>query len=71
MQEAGAPVVYEAHIGGASGEDGRVGTFVYFTESVLPRIKKLGYNTLLVRTQADATLLPAADTDSFRLSWRC
>ncbi|KAL8451660.1 hypothetical protein Emed_001822 [Eimeria media] len=43
-----APAVYEAHIGASSGEEGRVGTFVEFTETVLPRIKNLGYNTLLL-----------------------
>ncbi|KAL8275236.1 hypothetical protein Esti_000820 [Eimeria stiedai] len=43
-----APAVYEAHIGASSGEEGRVGNFVEFTETVLPRIKNLGYNALLL-----------------------
>lgn len=43
-----APAIYEAHIGSSSGEEGRVGTFIEFTETLLPRIKNLGYNTLLV-----------------------
>ncbi|OEH80133.1 lps glycosyltransferase of possible cyanobacterial [Cyclospora cayetanensis] len=42
-----SPSVYEAHIGSSSGEEGRIGSFVEFTTSVLPRIKSLGYNTLL------------------------
>ncbi|XP_026190049.1 uncharacterized protein LOC34619934 [Cyclospora cayetanensis] len=43
-----SPSVYEAHIGSSSGEEGRIGSFVEFTTSVLPRIKSLGYNTLLL-----------------------
>lgn len=37
--------VYEAHIG-ISSPDGRVGTYKEFTANVLPRIHKLGYNTI-------------------------
>ncbi|KAF9961855.1 alpha-1,4-glucan branching enzyme [Mortierella alpina] len=37
--------VYEAHVGIATVE-GRVGQFTEFTANVLPRIKKLGYNTI-------------------------
>ncbi|KAG0374682.1 alpha-1,4-glucan branching enzyme [Mortierella sp. AD032] len=37
--------VYEAHVGIATPE-GRVGLFTEFTANVLPRIKKLGYNTI-------------------------
>ncbi|KAF9426485.1 alpha-1,4-glucan branching enzyme [Podila epigama] len=37
--------VYEAHVGIATTE-GRVGQFTEFTANVLPRIKKLGYNTI-------------------------
>ncbi|KAF9185660.1 alpha-1,4-glucan branching enzyme [Haplosporangium sp. Z 11] len=37
--------VYEAHVGIATKED-RVGQFTEFTANVLPRIKKLGYNTI-------------------------
>lgn len=37
--------VYEAHIG-ISSPDGRVGTYKEFTINVLPRIHKLGYNTI-------------------------
>ncbi|CDJ53637.1 glycan synthetase, putative [Eimeria brunetti] len=43
-----APAIYEAHIGSSSGEEGRVGTFVEFTKTVLPRIKNLSYNTVLL-----------------------
>ncbi|CDI76521.1 glycan synthetase, putative [Eimeria praecox] len=43
-----APAIYEAHIGSSSDEEGRVGTFVEFTQTLLPRIKNLGYNTLLL-----------------------
>lgn len=38
-------LVYEAHVGMATEEE-RTGTFREFTENVLPRIKKLGYNTI-------------------------
>ncbi|KAF9292384.1 alpha-1,4-glucan branching enzyme [Linnemannia elongata] len=37
--------VYEAHVGIATAEP-RVGQFTEFTANVLPRIKKLGYNTI-------------------------
>ena len=39
------PLVYEAHIG-MGGEEPRVHTFNEFRQTVLPRIVKLGYNTL-------------------------
>lgn len=37
--------VYEAHVG-ISSPDGRVGTYKEFTQNILPRIHKLGYNTI-------------------------
>lgn len=37
--------VYEAHVG-ISSPEGRVGTYKEFTQNVLPRISKLGYNTI-------------------------
>jgi len=40
-----APIIYEAHVGMAQEREG-VGTFVEFAENVLPRIHKLGYNTI-------------------------
>jgi 1,4-alpha-glucan branching enzyme len=39
------PLIYEAHIGMA-GEEARVHTYTEFKDEVLPRIKKLGYNTV-------------------------
>ncbi len=39
------PLIYEAHIG-MSGEDPAISTFNEFRENVLPRIAKLGYNTI-------------------------
>ncbi len=39
--------IYECHIG-MSSEEGRVNTYSDFTETVLPRIKKLGYNTIQI-----------------------
>ena len=41
------PLVYEAHIG-MSGEKEGIATFADFKNNVLPRIKKLGYNTLQI-----------------------
>jgi len=38
-------LVYEAHVGMATEEE-RTGTYREFTENVLPRIKRLGYNTI-------------------------
>jgi 1,4-alpha-glucan branching enzyme len=40
-----APVIYETHIGMATAEE-KIGTFHEFTENVLPRIIKAGYNTI-------------------------
>ncbi len=38
-------LIYEAHIGMATSEE-RVGTYKEFSEMVLPRISRLGYNTI-------------------------
>lgn len=40
-----SPRIYEAHVGISTSEY-RVGTYVEFTRDTLPRIKKLGYNTI-------------------------
>ena len=40
-----APLIYEAHVGMATAEE-RVGTYREFADNVLPRIQKLGYNTV-------------------------
>ncbi|KAK7054189.1 1,4-alpha-glucan branching enzyme [Favolaschia claudopus] len=37
--------IYEAHVG-ISSPEGRVGTYKEFTQNVLPRLKKLGYNVI-------------------------
>jgi len=37
--------IYEAHIGMAQ-EEGKIGTYDEFTEKILPRIQKAGYNTV-------------------------
>ena len=39
--------IYECHIGMAQ-QEGKVGSYEEFTENVLPRIKKLGYNTIQI-----------------------
>lgn len=39
------PLVYEAHVG-MSSEEPKVASYRYFTKNILPRIKKLGYNTV-------------------------
>ena len=44
-KKAPAPLIYEAHIGMATEEE-RVGTYTEFADLVLPRIQKLGYNTV-------------------------
>ena len=40
-----APVIYEAHIGMATQEE-KTGTYREFTANILPRIIRLGYNTI-------------------------
>ena len=44
---AKAPFIYECHVGMAQ-EEGRIGTYDEFTENILPRIKKAGYNTIQI-----------------------
>jgi 1,4-alpha-glucan branching enzyme len=39
------PLIYECHVGMAT-EEGKVGSYTEFKNDVLPRIKKLGYNTI-------------------------
>ena len=41
----GAPLIYEAHVGMA-GEEPRLHTYREFAANILPRIAKLGYNTI-------------------------
>ena len=40
-----ALLIYEAHVGMATEEE-RTGTYREFTEKVLPRVSRLGYNTV-------------------------
>ncbi|MGJ8678010.1 MAG: alpha-amylase family glycosyl hydrolase [Akkermansiaceae bacterium] len=40
-----SPLIYEAHVG-MSGEEGRLHTYREFADHILPRIEKLGYNTV-------------------------
>ena len=44
-QAPSAPLIYEAHVGMAQDKEG-IGTYREFAENVLPRIQKLGYNTV-------------------------
>lgn len=41
------PFIYECHIGMAQ-EEGKVGSYTEFKDNILPRIKKLGYNTIQI-----------------------
>jgi|TARA_B110000908_G_scaffold88822_1_gene105820 1,4-alpha-glucan branching enzyme len=41
----GSPLIYEAHVG-MGGEEARLHTYREFAEVVIPRISKLGYNTV-------------------------
>lgn len=40
-----APLIYECHIGMAT-EEAKVGSYIEFKNNILPRIKRLGYNTI-------------------------
>ncbi|TAF77837.1 MAG: 1,4-alpha-glucan-branching enzyme [Bacteroidetes bacterium] len=51
-QQTEMPLIYEAHIGMAQ-ESEKVGTYVEFTKNILPRIKKLGYNTIQLMAIAE------------------
>ncbi len=41
------PLIYECHIGMAQ-EEGKIGSYAEFRKNVLPRVKKLGYNTIQI-----------------------
>ena len=45
FQPKKTPFIYECHVGMAQ-QEGKVGSYEEFTEKVLPRVKKLGYNTI-------------------------
>lgn len=45
-------LIYEAHVGMAQEKEG-VGTYSEFTENILPRIKKAGYNTVQLMAIAE------------------
>ena len=47
FKPAKTPFIYECHIGMAQ-EEGKVGSFDEFTDNILPRIKKSGYNTVQI-----------------------
>ena len=42
-----APMIYEVHIGMAQ-EEGKIGSYLEFTEHILPRVAASGYNTLQI-----------------------
>ena len=44
-QAPSAPLIYEAHVGMAQDREG-IGTYREFADNILPRIQKLGYNTI-------------------------
>lgn len=46
------PLIYEAHVGMASTEE-KVASYKAFTKHILPRIKKLGYNTIQLMAVAE------------------
>ncbi len=46
------PIIYEAHIGMAT-EQERVGLYRKFTKDMIPKIKKLGYNTIQLMAVAE------------------
>ncbi len=47
FKPARRPLIYECHIGMA-GETGEVSNYPHFTRHILPRVKKLGYNTVQI-----------------------
>ena len=52
IAQNGSLLIYEAHVGMAQEEE-RVGTYREFARNVLPRIKKLGYNTVQLMAVAE------------------
>ncbi|MEN7973472.1 MAG: alpha amylase C-terminal domain-containing protein [Verrucomicrobiota bacterium] len=45
VKPVGAPIIYESHIGMAQEEE-KVGSYLEYKEKILPRIVKMGYNTV-------------------------
>ncbi len=48
----GSPIIYECHVGMAQ-EQERVGLYRKFTRDILPRVKRLGYNTIQLMAIAE------------------
>ena len=44
-QPVGAPLIYESHVGMALEEE-KVGSYLEYKEKILPRVVKMGYNTI-------------------------
>ena len=64
-----APLIYEAHVGMA-GEEARLHTYREFADDTLPRIAKLGYNTVqLMPSKLGATLLISIDLIRKSIIW--
>ena len=47
-----SPKIYEAHVGMSSKEP-KVATYLEFAEDVIPRIKRMGYNTIQLMAVAE------------------
>ncbi|MBT8042868.1 MAG: 1,4-alpha-glucan-branching enzyme [Kiritimatiellales bacterium] len=45
VRPVGAPIVYESHVGMAQ-EEAKVGSYLEYKETILPRIVEMGYNTV-------------------------
>ena len=52
MSSLGSLLIYESHVGMAQEKEG-VGTFREFIDTVLPRVKKAGYNTIQLMAVAE------------------
>lgn len=52
IAQIGPLFIYECHVGMAQ-EEPKIGTYAEFTERVLPRIKKDGYNTVQLMAVAE------------------
>lgn len=52
MELNGSPLIYEVHVGMSLEKEG-VATYAEFEQKVLPRIKKLGYNTIQMMAVAE------------------
>lgn len=63
IASVGSLLIYECHVGMAQEKEG-VGTYCEFIKTILPHIKKAGYNTIQLMAVANTPITAVSDTMS-------